>query len=262
VPSELLNSLCAALDARNLHLAFARLPDEKLTDQEAMPKILRQWMVDGLLIDYIVHVPERMIVLLHQYSIPAIWLNTKFANDCVYPDDFAAGRFATEYLVKMGHRRSGYALYVQTSHYSAADRYGGYAAALQAAGLTPQKVGPESATNFTEMVKGSCQWLSSPQRPSAVVVYSGRDAMAIVRAAEQLDIRIPQDLSIVTFGDYSFEDYQVTLATMVLPQHRIAEIAIDQLVQKIEGPPRVFSSVAVSFDWNEGTSCAPPLERT
>ncbi len=37
------------LAAHNLHLTMTRLPDERLTDEGVVPKLLREWMADGLL---------------------------------------------------------------------------------------------------------------------------------------------------------------------------------------------------------------------
>ena len=33
-----------------------------------------------------------MLELIHAHHTPAVWLNAKLAEDCVYPDEFAAAR--------------------------------------------------------------------------------------------------------------------------------------------------------------------------
>jgi hypothetical protein len=42
-----------SFNERELHLTLGDLPDESLTDEAYVPRILREWSVDGLLINYI-----------------------------------------------------------------------------------------------------------------------------------------------------------------------------------------------------------------
>jgi DNA-binding LacI/PurR family transcriptional regulator len=72
----LLNSIRHHLTERELHLTLGDLPDESLTDEAYVPRILREWSVDGLLINYIAGIPDKMIELIGRYQIPSVWLNS------------------------------------------------------------------------------------------------------------------------------------------------------------------------------------------
>src|SRR4028119_2265713 len=56
--STLLNSIRHHLTERELHLTIGDLPDEPLTSEAYVPRILREWSVDSPLINYIAGTPD------------------------------------------------------------------------------------------------------------------------------------------------------------------------------------------------------------
>jgi LacI family transcriptional regulator len=134
---DLLIGIEDALAERDLYLTLARLPDQTLTEDNSVPKILREWMADGLLLNYHQDIPPRLQAIVEKHGLPSIWINSKHPTDCVYPADFETGRSATEHLLQMGHSRIAFAT-LRTTHYSAADWEGGYAQAMQQSGAVPR----------------------------------------------------------------------------------------------------------------------------
>jgi hypothetical protein len=53
----------------------------------AMPRLLREWMVDGLLVAFNLSTPPGMIETIRRHNIPSIWLNSDQEIDCVRPND-------------------------------------------------------------------------------------------------------------------------------------------------------------------------------
>ena len=94
LPGPLMDGIQEVLEEQDLHLTVARLSDEKLTDAEYVPQILREWTADGVLINYHFHIPGRLIELVRRYNVPSIWINSKQECNSVHPDDFGAGRRA------------------------------------------------------------------------------------------------------------------------------------------------------------------------
>jgi LacI family transcriptional regulator len=260
LPDGLLAGITHALDERNLHLTVARLADERLTDAAYVPKILREWMCDGLLINYNKRVPNRMVDLLERYHLPSIWLNCKRDSDCAYPDDLAAGREATRRLLALGHRRIAYVSYsykTESLHYSELDRRDGYLAAMQEAGLTPESLdryNSPSAT-FAQRTETWAGILARPDRPTAAISYGLPEH--IVRAAERVGLAIPQDLSLVAFaGQVAFVGEEV--ATMLVPDAEVGRAGVEMLLEKIGTPQAALAPRAIPFGFAEGRTLAPP----
>lgn len=268
LPAPLLEGVNAELANHDFHLTLAHLPHERLSDGALVPKILREWMADGLLIDLTHQIPARFANLIAEHHMPAVWINSRQSGDCVYPDDFEAGRRAGEHLLELGHRRLAFAGYVAGEkqpphHYSAFDRRDGVSQALQSAGILLENVLIEDwvtpLTDFEARVQLWREILRRPVRPTAIVAYSDAQTSPVLRAAELEGLQVPGDLSLVTFGADSRYLGRV-LTHFELPNVEVGRAAVRQLLRKIEAPDQVLAPLAVSFAFEPGQTCAAPPE--
>jgi LacI family transcriptional regulator len=267
LPDRMLVGINDALVESDIHLTLTLLPDEKLTSDGFVPKILREWMADGLLINYTDHIPSKMIGLIEQNTIPAVWMNSKQSANAVFPDDFDAGRRATEMLLKIGHKRIAYVDYSyggdgsEPIHYSSTDRQAGYEMAMKSGGFAPRIIRPATPrSNQWERPALAKQFLDVPakQRPTAVVTYSGTTAVPVAVAAVALGIDIPKQLSMVTFDNSLAGLTGVALTTMTVPNYELGRAAVEMLLRRIERPTGVVNCQAVPFGFVEGNSVSKP----
>lgn len=261
---EAIQDVLAELDYR---LTLARLPDEKLTSEEYVPQILRELSADGILISYIQHIPDRLVQLVRDYRVPAVWMNTKWETDCVHPDDREAAQRATQYLLRLGHRKIAYLDFSHdrnpdNDHYSAFDRFEGYAAAMTQVGLAAQQLGPVAEIPPGQRFEAARQALSQPDRPTAIITYSQAHANFVAMAALEQGLRIPQELSIMSFCDVrSISMMGRPMTAMVLPEPEIGKCAVEMLLKRIERPDRALPARVHPFVLHEGDTTAPPPAR-
>jgi DNA-binding LacI/PurR family transcriptional regulator len=117
----------------------------------------------------------------------------------IAPDDAAAMEQVVRHLSQLHHERiafiGGPPAYVHSHH-----RQEGWRAALEQAGLSP---GPVVVGDFTGPGGASAtrRVLSSKRRPTAIVYANDLMAIAGMTVARQLDIRVPEQLSITGFDD-------------------------------------------------------------
>lgn len=256
LPQLLVDGIMDELGARNMHLSMARLSDDKLTTESELPKVLREWMADGLLINYNTEIPGPMMELVRKFHLPSIWINSKHQHDCVHPDDYGAGRHATQQLLKLGHRHIAYADYsralldptLHQIHYSSLDRIAGYRDAMAEANLPTCEI--LTTENVTEQnrIAFSINWLKQSNRPTAVIGNGMNIAMAIWQAALTLQISVPKEMSIVTFGPGSYGDTHMGLTTWIVPEYQEGRDAVTLLCQKIKQPQVLLEPVAIPFD--------------
>lgn len=261
-PQFLLDGVHDELSLNNFHLMLARLSDEQLTDDNFVPKILREMMVDGLLIDYIQHIPPRLIDLVRRHQLPAVWINSPQAEDCVRPDDLDAGYRATRHLLSLGHRRILFADYTHTGnfeleHYSARDRWLGYSRAMSEAGLEPRAMrSKDDGVAAADWVAYSRGWLTAADRPTAVLAYQ-QEVSPVLIAAATLGWQVPADLSIVAFGSADLNVAGLPITTLTVPEYEVGSAAVQMLLQKIEVPEAVFPAKSFPFGFSAGATCAP-----
>ncbi len=254
LPGPLFDAVHDGLSQRQMHLVVAKVPDDKLANPDYVPQILRELVCDGLLINYQAHIPAQLIHLVGKHNLPAMWINSKHAANCVYPDDFQGGYQATQHLLERGHRRIAFSLFCGLDHFSAVDRRDGYLKAMREAGLTP-RVEQDEGGNPSEIVERLRPELASaPERPTAMVGYTDLEARTWCRAAMRAGLRIPEDFSVITFDASPVRDVELHLATMLLPEAAMGTAAVEGLLQLIDGEARNVKPVVLPCGFSLGHS--------
>jgi len=263
-PLSLLEGIQLGLDEHDLHLVVASLSDAKLTQEHVLPKMLREWMADGLLIDYNSGIPPEAIEVIDKNKIPAIWINVKRSHDCVRPADSDVGYAATQHLLGLGHRCIAYIDYsfgAQTDpamiHYSTLDRFEGYSKAMTEAGRQVRRIpgifAPDDRLTFSR------SWLADDNRPTAVVTYGPQEAYPILYAATALcGLRVPDDLSVISFFDTAANAIGIDITGYELPERDLGQLAVSELMQKIEYPVALRPARQLELTFHAGQTTAPP----
>ncbi|HEX3358423.1 MAG TPA: LacI family DNA-binding transcriptional regulator [Tepidisphaeraceae bacterium] len=270
IPVGLLDGLDDSLARHDIHLTVSRLTDEELSSDDFLPKVLRQSMTDGMIVNYTHEIPQGMLDLIHAHHAPAVWLNAKLKEDCVYPDDFAAAQSATARLIGLGHRRIALLHLISPNifatnfeqakpkfHYSVSDRAAGYATAMLDAGLSPIVTHHDRYIDNSEQLDACRALLRGENRPTAVVVYSDRDLSLLMCAASELGLSVPKDLSVLVFYPTDVWSAGKSVSAIQVPTSEMGRRAVAMLMQKIESPNESCSPVAVPYDARFGETVAP-----
>lgn len=110
---------------------------------------------------------------------------------------------ATRHLITLGHRRIAH-IYGRRTFCSSSERYEGYCDALREAGiaLDPRLV---VYGDFEPLSGRLCarQLFSLPENVRPTAIFSSNDLMSygVIAAAEELGLRIPKDIALVSFDD-------------------------------------------------------------
>lgn len=164
----------------------------------------RDVAVDGALV-YICDPTSPDIAWLERRQVPMVVVdhNVREGVASVNVDDRGGARAAAQYLIDLGHRRIGIVTLEtdpDATNYPARERMLGWHDALDPAGIEPVVVAtpyhPHDAA-----YEAALALLEGPERPTGVVCFSDAFALATMRVAESLGLRVPDDLSIVGFDD-------------------------------------------------------------
>ncbi len=252
LPSEMIAAITDALEQAEMHLSLARLTDAALTDERQVPRLLRYLGADGLLVNYNRCVPDGMDALITDCRIPAIWLNDKRPHDAVYPDDFDAGRRATQTLIERGHRRIAYlsqTLTEQPTHYSETDRLASYEQAMADAGLTSRAI---TTLTSPQRMAWLAQHMAGDARPTGFVCYSIKQASEVLHAAAKLGLRCPQDFALISFGGAPMEHVGLHISALQVPNEEVGRRGVRMLIEAIEQPGQRLAAQAVAFPVVDG----------
>ncbi len=267
LPEKLVNEIHRNLEKDDTHLLLANIPEQKIHSQQ-LPKIFRSLMADGLIINYYQDLPENIRTAIEHTSMPPVWMNNKKDFNSVYPDSFSAAQKATRHLIELGHTKIAYCnVYHKDlqpdAHYSVADRREGYRAAMREAGLeildlTPAQKIDDSVEKQVELFYSV---LKNPDRPTAMLFYWSYSVPAVYAAAAKLDMRIPKDLSIITFAGESHLRIGLAATAMLEPETDIGREAVDMLRKKMTLKQKNIPSKRLDYIFAEMYTCqqAPAL---
>src|SRR5688500_6562265 len=157
-------------------------------------------------------------------------------------DERAAGRLATEHLLELGHTRIGFAAGDRHSA-PTRDKSAGRKFALRIAGLDPAGTGENGLLAYSEFgVEGGRRALRALLEapggpPTGIICSSDLMAIGVIREAESLGLRVPDDLSVVGFDGIDAARWnEPPLTTVEQPIGEIAETAIRALRSLIAEP--------------------------
>ncbi len=186
------------------------------------------------------------------------------ALDTVGANEAPAAQALCAELIRLGHRRFGFAG-VQAGNKQGEQRLAGCRRALDDAGLLPQDAAPrrpvfrQAAYHAPRWLDSVCEWFSEPEPPTALVAVNDILALRLYRPLRQRGLRIPEDLSIVAFGDSVFTAHlEPPLTVAVSDFGERARLAHAALAARIETPnaPPIVQHAPVNIIYRE--SHGPP----
>lgn len=145
-------------------------------------------------------------------------------------DDRAAARQVTAQLIEHGHRRIGF-IRGRADHRVSEQRYLGFADAMHARGLPidPQLV-QTGTFEFAGGLECARSILESPNPPTAIFASNDDMAAATMCIARQMNLVLPDQLSIVGFDD-------APIATMLWPQLTTVRQPVGEVFSACSGFP-------------------------
>lgn len=137
-----------------------------------------------------------------------------------------------QYLLGLGHRRIGFVC-GRPEIGSAQRRLSGYKDALKNAGLEIEEelIVPGDFVQVTAY-HSTLKLLSSKKPPTAIFAANDQSAMGVYQAAEELRVRIPEDLSVVGFDNIAEAKY-MGLTTIDQSLDEMGYIAVQMLIKLI-----------------------------
>ncbi len=222
--------------------------------------LTRNNRVDGLLI-LSLSLTDEQVDTFREAGIPLVLVDALHPQTSrVVVDHIQGGRMATEHLLSLGHTRIAFVSdpLEDPFHFMAPrQRYRGYCEALQAAGLPLRAEytmhGAHGRENARKMGRAL---LGLEEPPTAVFAASDTQAIGVMEAARQMGLRVPDDLSVIGYGDLRDAEY-LNLTTIHQPLFESGLEAVNLLLELIEDPPETPRVVTLPVHLVERATTAP-----
>jgi LacI family transcriptional regulator len=170
------------------------------------------------------------------HGIPVVAFDREIARpgaDAVVCDNVEGLRRLTEHLIWLGHERIAY-VGGRPDVETGAERLEGYTAAMRAAGLTPFALDGGFRTDAADDAVAAL--VAQVPRPSAIVVANNLMTIGALRALRRMTLRVPDDVAVAAVDDPAWAELvDPPLTTLAQPVRRMAQTAMELVIERIEG---------------------------
>lgn len=199
---------------------------------------MSQQNYDGILIMSQSDKDNDFIEAIHRENIPLVVLNRNLVasdiNNFAFDDELGE-QLATEYAIRMGHRKFALIKGIE-SFESAKQRTIGFQKALKNYGIFSEKViygqgnyRPESGNHEMRRI------LSSVNVPTCVICENDDMAIGAINACIDMGYRVPEDISVIGFDDMSYSKYLIPeLTTVRKPTSELIKKGVERLFKLIQ----------------------------
>ncbi len=197
--------------------------------------------LDGLII-LSLPVDDSQVRRLADNGVPTVLVEYPHPKlNCVEIDDVEGGYIATTYLLRKGHRRIAFLGDTDLPEYSihpVSLRLKGFRRALKENRIklpdTFVRLAPYSQEQTRQVAK---ELLNLPDSPTAIFAATDFQALGVLKAARQLNIKVPEQLAVIGFDDLDMAEY-ADLTTISQHLDESGRLAVEILLAQIESPSR------------------------
>ena len=227
-------------------------------NERSVLKLLLGKQVDGLFLMPIGSEPYDAGIPLSQY-VPTVYIGENLidlSQPYVSVDNYAGAKMGTEYLYSLGHRHILY-LGARKNSVTHEKRLQGYMDACAELGIpadclnsgfrrSSQQSGYMLAKHFFE----------KPLQHTAIFCSADSLAIGVMQAADEIGLRIPEDVSLMGFDNISFTSLpRISLTTIDQSIDAMAEAALSLMLAEISGKPDALRHRTLKPSIVERTSC-------
>lgn len=242
------------------------LSSTTLNDEYAVEifKDLARRRFDGLILvsSFILESNEAKTTLarIRKRGLPVVELSEYYGVDSVSADYRKATKEVMSYLLSLGHRRIGL-IYGVGGHELAEDRLQPYRASLESVGIPiDEDLITECGPTIEDGHQAAKKLLELAPRPTTILAINDLLAIGALRAAADLRLHVPNDLSLVGYDNIPMANYLVPrLTTVTKDAYELGKKAFDVLLARIQNPdiPRQQVQSPAKLIIRESTGRAP-----
>ncbi|MFN3517207.1 MAG: LacI family DNA-binding transcriptional regulator [Novosphingobium sp.] len=205
---------------------------------------------------------SQIVDLLAAQRIPFVRIGSvqNGAGIPVSMDDEGSARAATRYLIERGHRRIGF-IAGSAEYNLSAWRVDGWRAAMAEAGFDTAGLLALGDFSYASGEAAATALLGADIPPSAIIASNDQMALATLEVARRRGLRVPEDLSIISFDNTPLVHFtQPPLTAVDQPIAATASKAVELIIAAQKGEERPTGPTVISAAIVERGSVAPPAD--
>ncbi|GAA0484574.1 LacI family DNA-binding transcriptional regulator [Streptomyces olivaceiscleroticus] len=232
-------------------------PHDDPAHERKVVQLLHERRVDGMIIAPSAE-PAELVEYVTKREVPTVFLDRLVgdAYDQVCAESTTPVRQLVEHFADLGHTRIGLIAGLPGLS-TTTERVAGYREGLRARGLP---FAPELLAGGNSEAEGAedatRHLLAAPEPPTAVITANNAMTIGALKALGELGLRVPRDIALACFDDFSWADlFSPRLTAIAQPSREIGAAAVQLLLDRLEQPTRPPRTVRLPCAFIHRTSC-------
>ena len=200
-----------------------------------LPNMVTENKVDGIIV--IGQVRRSFIDKLSKIQIPLIFVDfydNRYNIDSINSDSYNGGYIITDYLVEMGHKKIGFFGTLNATS-SINDRYLGYLKCIMENQLEFRDEWVIGDRDERGILHSKIDFPAD--MPTAFVCNCDETAFRVISALKSKGIRVPEDISVVGYDNYTVSSICIPpITTVEVDISKMAEVSVDIMAKKLMDP--------------------------
>jgi len=241
-----------------------RNTNENVQQEREAIDLFLSYRVAGIIASF-VNPQESTLKKLKNYGTCILALDRQQKNidaDTVTMDNFSGASMQVDYLADLGHKRIA-VIHGFLTDVVGQDRLNGYLETMKKRKL---EILPSymlcGKYNEEEAYLATMQLMHLNPRPTAIVTHNNMMCIGAYKALKDMNIKIPEEVSLIGFDDFNFSGYLEPSVTLVERSlEKMGEISCKMLIERIENEYAADARVVVlPAKLRINNSCAPVRE--
>ncbi len=245
--------------------AILEVIDAKAEENGWLPKTVTEGQVQGLVVLGDFHQNYREL-LVRDADIPLAALDTSLGEDCdaVAAANITGGAKMTDYLCSLGHQKIGF-VGTRLATRSIDERFLGYFRSLMEHGIEyrPELLVDDRSRETGRVEIAPYFHISDEDMPTAFFCNCDLTAALLTEYLRSRNLRVPEDISVVGFDNYTVDLYQnAEITTYEIDRKKMAAQAVGLLLNRMKQPDRPVENVWVGgrfIEKNSAVRVGPPV---
>ncbi|RKQ35614.1 LacI family DNA-binding transcriptional regulator [Oceanobacillus halophilus] len=245
---ELLSGISSECHNQDYSILLTTADSEESIYEEVV-KMVQGKRVDGIIVSYSKK-DDKVVPYLLENGIPFVVIGkpVKYANRIMHVDNdnVRASMEATEYLIRLGHERISF-LGDDPGYQVVLDRLEGYQTTMRKYDLDiPKNYIQMIPFNMDKVQKVIGKLLDMPEPPTAMVASTDVNALVIMSALGNKKVKVPRDMSIISFNNTIISQLSTPPMTSVDVQtFQLGYEAAKSVIELIKNPDMFKKSIII-----------------
>lgn len=231
---EVIEKFVSSLRGKGFYVLFVNATTSEIQEEDIRP--LLEYKVEGVIVTA-AQLTSSIVAWLRKYGISTVLFNRyteEYECGAICCDNLYGGESVADFLIRSGHRRLAF-IAGESDTSTSKDRQLGFENRIRREGLPPPVL-EQGHYSYDGAYEAALRLFRRGDSLDAIFCANDIMALGAIDAARSMNMKIPDDISVVGFDDIAAAAWpSYSLTTVRQPVDEMVDATVHRLVRQMEG---------------------------